>query len=357
MRQSVLIETFLNWLNDDPKNDNGAEVPEGGVVAAPTAVLQFMQRSLPSPQRLAEIADDYEARQQRTANEQYEAFVNTGYPNFVQWMESLVEKSAGFGGRLLLLTFDNCTGLVYAATPGPREILPPTSYALPISQPAVQRLAAMAADHFQKANFRVKLSRQEGSCSRLGTQSVPAYDCLDILWSETPAPYTADGARSYQTAPLPEYLAEFQTRARELFGRIKECVGESRVTSSKGSFSVVSSPGRHTVGKIIIFENGLGKTYGDLRDLSDGVYVLVRANGPIGDRIWNSGIAALSRMDRDRTIGMAPKHDEQFAYSLVSEANEDEEIACMLQDCVKAADSGHRMRKTTRQSVKRGLAA
>lgn len=184
------LERFLNWLNEDLSNGGAGQPPANNtpkqpLLEAPKPPRLITQRSLPTPQRLWEIAHDYEVRQLQAANDQYDDFLNRGYPNFVQWVESLVEKSATFGGHFLLLTFDNSTGIVTATTPEPREILPPQSYALPISQSAVQRLVTALADHFQRAEFRVQMSRQESACSRLGAQFTPVYYCLDIYWAET----------------------------------------------------------------------------------------------------------------------------------------------------------------------------
>jgi hypothetical protein len=363
----VIVQKFLTWLGEDSATSGVtttlAERRDESIQSASlkTAEQITLRRSPLNPQRLVEIAAEYEARQLRESDEEYEAFLPEGYPNFLQWVESLIEQSASLGGRLLMLTFDNSTGIV-SATAGVRKILAPTSIALPISQSALPRLAAAVTGHFQQASFQVQTSRRESTCSRFGTQSTPGYDCVDIFWMETRVAYPnpdhfiareaplfenpqetignsePDRTRSYQTAPLTEYLSSFQKRALELFSKIKQRLGEGNAKASKGSFSIVSSAGHHTVAKIIIYENGLGKANGDLRDLSDGVYLLVRASGPVGDRIWNSEVAGLGRMERARTIGIAPKHAERFAFALVSEQDDDEEIAGIMQDCVKAAD-------------------
>ena len=80
------------------------------------------------------------------------------------------------------------------------------------------------------------------------------------------------------------------------------------------------------VAKVIIYEDGKGKTNGDWPDLRNGVYALIRANDEIGDRIWNELLppqlpAELHHANRDTTIGVAPRHSEQFAYIRVTEEN------------------------------------
>ena len=209
----VLIQRFLDWLYEDLENrgTQSASLNKTSkrALLGPATFRQITQRSLPSPERLSEIAAEYEARQRQIAKEDYQAFLNTGYPNFMQWVESLIEKSAAFGGRLLLLTFDNATGIVTATTPGRRQILPPTSYAVPIPQSAVQKLAAAAADHFQKADFLVHVSRQENTYSRLGAHLTPAYDCLDIFWTRTEGSWPTSEHLACQACVRAEWRSPF----------------------------------------------------------------------------------------------------------------------------------------------------
>ena len=56
-----------------------------------------------------------------------------------------------------MLTFDNSAGIVVAATSGPREMLGPVPYAVPISHTGLQRLAYATAQHFRKADFHVAI--------------------------------------------------------------------------------------------------------------------------------------------------------------------------------------------------------
>jgi hypothetical protein len=78
-----------------------------------------------------------------------------------------------------------------------------TFYSLPITQSAVQSLVAATADHFRRAKFRVQLSRQESSFSRLGAALTPAYDCLDILWAEMH--YAVHGRNILNVSLLPTH--------------------------------------------------------------------------------------------------------------------------------------------------------
>ena len=131
---------------------------------------------------------------------------------------------------------------------------------------------------------------------------------------------------SYQTAPLEIYSVMYQALARRLYDRVATVVGSNRMQDYKGSYSVLASSSEATVAKIIIYENGKGKTNGDWPDLEDGVYALIRANDEIGDRIWDELLptrlpAELHHRTREQTIGVAPAHSEQFAYVLVDEDN------------------------------------
>jgi len=182
------LERFLNWLYEDAEtkaaSSSGKRAPKRALLEAPKTLKQITEHSPPSPQHLAEMAAAYRAKQLQEVSEQYDAFFHSGYPNFVQWVESQAEKSAAFGGRFLLLTFDNSTGIVTATTRGWREVVTPNSYALPIAQSAVPKLAAAVADHFRKAEFSVRLDRVENTFSRTGVQVTAACDNLDIIWAE-----------------------------------------------------------------------------------------------------------------------------------------------------------------------------
>ena len=132
------------------------------------------------------------------------------------------------------------------------------------------------------------------------------------------------GKPSYQTIPLEEYSPEFQGLAHRLFQRVVEIIGTHQPKPYKGSYSILASTSSATVAKIIIYEAGKGKTNGNWPDLRDGVYALIRANDEIGDRIWNELLpprlpAELDHAARQETIGVAPSHTEQFAYTRVTD--------------------------------------
>jgi len=61
---------------------------------------------------------------------------------------------------------------------------------------------------------------------------------------------------------------------------------------------------------------------------------LIRAEGLIGDRIWSTVPKIADILDRTRTIGIAPKHSERFAYLMLSE-HDREQIADLIQKCAK----------------------
>lgn len=131
---------------------------------------------------------------------------------------------------------------------------------------------------------------------------------------------------SYQTIPLEEYSQEFQGLAHRLFQRVSDIVRSRQPKPYPGSYSIFAATSYATVAKVIIYEDGKGKTNGDWPDLRDGAYALIRANDEIGDRIWNELLpdelpADLYHASRRNTIGVAPSHSEQFAYIRVTEQN------------------------------------
>jgi hypothetical protein len=131
---------------------------------------------------------------------------------------------------------------------------------------------------------------------------------------------------SYQTIPIEEYSQEFEVLAHRLFQRVSDIIGTHRPKEYKGSYSIFAATSSATVAKVIIYEDGKGKTNGDWPDLRDGVYALIRANDEIGDRIWNGLLppelpGELDHASRRNSIGVAPSHSEQFAYIRVTEEN------------------------------------
>lgn len=128
---------------------------------------------------------------------------------------------------------------------------------------------------------------------------------------------------SYQTVRLEEYSFAYREIAEKLFNRVRTLAESSRLKQYDGSYSVYGARSMATLAKVIIFEDGFGKQNGDFPNLEDGVYVLLRADRR-GDRIWaeilpNCPPELRNRFDRERTLGIAPTHNERFAYLRVSE--------------------------------------
>ena len=103
---------------------------------------------------------------------------------------------------------------------------------------------------------------------------------------------------SYQTAPLLDYAAPLRERAAELFRRVYPRTGPTGSREYKGSFSIFAQSSDATAAKIVVYQEGKGKINGTDPLLEDGVYVLIRVPSNAAGR----------------TIGVAPKHDERFAY-------------------------------------------
>ena len=139
---------------------------------------------------------------------------------------------------------------------------------------------------------------------------------------------------SYQTAPLSAYSGENQRAAEDLYGKIAQL--GARTKRYKGSYSVFDRSSPETIAKIVIYEEGKGKTNGGLH-LRHGIYVLIRANGTAGERnratlAANNLLAALPSSD---TIGVAPAHGERFHYLRVEDTNINRCIE-LLRVCARA---------------------
>jgi hypothetical protein len=124
---------------------------------------------------------------------------------------------------------------------------------------------------------------------------------------------------SYQTAPLVEYDPELRARAAALFRLVTERTGPSRVKQFTGSYSIFAASSDATAAKIVIYESGKGKINGFDPQLASGIYILIRVHGTTG-----------------RTIGVAPKHHERFAYFRLHESQALEEMADFIVSCAGA---------------------
>jgi hypothetical protein len=118
-------------------------------------------------------------------------------------------------------------------------------------------------------------------------------------------------AASYQTAPLADYTAALRERAADLFRRVSRRVGSTKAKEYKGSFSIFAQSSDATAAKVIVFEAGRGKINGAGPLLDDGVYVLIRVQSH----------------SHGRTIGIAPKHGERFAYFRLAPDQDLDEMA------------------------------
>jgi hypothetical protein len=132
--------------------------------------------------------------------------------------------------------------------------------------------------------------------------------------------HSVDGRHSYQTAPLSAYSGENQRFAAELC----ETIGAlgARTIRYKGSYSVFRRSSLETIAKIVIYEDGKGKSNGALH-LRPGVYGLIRANGTAGEqnRVNLAARGLLTALPNSDTIGVAPAHGERFHYLRVDETN------------------------------------
>ena len=142
---------------------------------------------------------------------------------------------------------------------------------------------------------------------------------------------------SYQTKPLTEYEPDFQQRAEELFNRVQERIGRTRrrAWKYKGSYSVFGLSSTQTAVKIIIFQSNRGRVSGTPLLHQDGVYVLIRADGTLGDQMRNDPIWERAS---NRMIGIAPHHSERFGYLRLSEQDDATTIADSIARCVQATE-------------------
>lgn len=143
----------------------------------------------------------------------------------------------------------------------------------------------------------------------------------------------------YKTARLEQYRGEYLRVAEDVFNRIGRLLPEVQFERHLGSFSIFSRQPSDTAAKIIIYQDRLEWTK-DWPRMSEGVYVWVRTNGPVGRAIWDDIMPVelpqiFARMDRNDTVQIAANPQADFAYFPVMAGEDYEELARFLVACAK----------------------
>ena len=125
---------------------------------------------------------------------------------------------------------------------------------------------------------------------------------------------------SYQTAPLLDYTTALRERAADLFRRVSQRTGPAGSREYKGSYSIFAQSSDATAAKIVLYEEGKGKINGTDPMLEDGIYVLIRVPSNTAGQ----------------TIGVAPKHDERFAYFRLAPEQHLDQMADFIAACARA---------------------
>ena len=142
---------------------------------------------------------------------------------------------------------------------------------------------------------------------------------------------------SYQPQRLERYEPRFLAIAEDIFDRIRREIPAQQVERHDGSFSVYGQTARDTAAKIVIYNPQLGRESNWPR-MRDGVYIWVRANGPIGDLIWGDTLPVempwmFGRMWRNTTVQISANPQADFAYFPVMAGDDLGEIADLLVAC------------------------
>jgi hypothetical protein len=149
-----------------------------------------------------------------------------------------------------------------------------------------------------------------------------------------------DAVPIYQPDRLEKYNDRFLAVAQELFDRVWQKIPE-QAKPHMGSFSISGDTINDTAVKLVIYDPQIGRSSADWPRMSDGVYVWVRANGPIGRYIWDDIMPAelppmFRRLRRDETVQIAPNPQADFAYFPVMAGDNLDEIATLIVRCSRA---------------------
>jgi hypothetical protein len=105
-----------------------------------------------------------------------------------------------------------------------------------------------------------------------------------------------------------------------------------------GSFSIYGETVKDTAAKSVIYDPQLGRASRDWPCMRDGVYIWIRANGPLGDAIWSDTLPhelpwMFRRMWRDDTVQIAANDQADFAYFPIMAGYDLSQIASLLMGC------------------------
>jgi hypothetical protein len=207
-----------------------------------------------------------------------------------------------------------------------------------ITWPSLHLLVSGATVHGRPDNRALPVKRVNGTNTETTLSNDPESTRVSFRVPDMESQQYGP-APSYQTAPLTSYSRTLFERAEGLFKIIKRQIGP-KAQQYKGSFTAFASSSSETAGKIVIYQQGLGRENGLWPTMSDGVYILVRCNGSSGRAIWQASAlwsnTYWERLDPQRTLGIAPKHNERFAYFRLEPEDKIEIVAALLVACSSA---------------------
>ena len=143
---------------------------------------------------------------------------------------------------------------------------------------------------------------------------------------------------SYKTDQLDQYEPRFVKVAEDVFERVCRHVPPKQVKRYDGSYSVYGHSSKGTAAKIVIWESQVGRSSRDWPPMKDGVYIWVRANGPLGEAIWGDILPVelpwmFQRMRKDETVQIAANPQADFAYFAIMAGDDLDDIAALLAAC------------------------
>ncbi|HZQ94705.1 MAG TPA: hypothetical protein VFA67_06815 [Candidatus Sulfotelmatobacter sp.] len=143
---------------------------------------------------------------------------------------------------------------------------------------------------------------------------------------------------SYQTGQLRQYEPRFLQVAEDVFDLVCRRVPPKQVERHDGSYSVYGDSVKDTAAKIVIWDPEVGRPSRNWPRMRDGVYVWVRANGPLGDAIWGDILPVemprmFQRMWRNVTVQIAANPQADFAHFPIMAGDDLENIAALIAAC------------------------
>lgn len=159
--------------------------------------------------------------------------------------------------------------------------------------------------------------------------------------------------RPIKTRPIDEYYSYLVQPAVALFDHVRQLVpaidSPKHAEQPVGSWSIMNAQMDAVIAKIVIRQGDKGSTDKKHPPLRDGVYVLIRSNGPAGERIAEANLESgrfsqfFRQMSMMGPVSVQPHPAEHFACFRLDLPKDEQYTADYLEQVAELIEACHRV--------------